>query len=116
MKNKERYPENWADEIRPAALKKAGFKCSKCKISHKQAVVVNFGGIVQKIDRDELVEFIEDGKKAYMIYLQVHHINGNPSDNSEENLKVLCPPCHLREERQKAAITRIALQPRPYIL
>lgn len=29
-----------------------------------------------------------------LIPLQVHHINGNHSDNRLENLQVLCPNCH----------------------
>lgn len=28
------------------------------------------------------------------IVLQLHHINGNPTDNRLENLQILCPNCH----------------------
>lgn len=28
--------------------------------------------------------------------LHVHHVNGNPLDNSPSNLKTLCPSCHRR--------------------
>lgn len=28
------------------------------------------------------------------ITLQLHHIDGNPKNNSRENLKFLCPNCH----------------------
>jgi len=28
------------------------------------------------------------------IPIELHHINGNPQDNSLENLKILCPNCH----------------------
>lgn len=28
------------------------------------------------------------------IPLELHHINGNRTDNSEENLQLLCPNCH----------------------
>lgn len=26
--------------------------------------------------------------------LQIHHIDGNASNNNEENLQVICPNCH----------------------
>lgn len=36
-----------------------------------------------------------NGKK---IVLQLHHINGNHSDNSLDNLQILCPNCHSQTE------------------
>jgi hypothetical protein len=33
-------------------------------------------------------------EKSGNIPLEVHHINGNHKDNSEENLTLLCPNCH----------------------
>ena len=32
------------------------------------------------------------------IPLQLHHINGNPTDNRIENLQVLCPNCHAQTD------------------
>ena len=34
--------------------------------------------------------------------MQIHHINGNSSDNSLGNLKVLCPNCHAMTENYMA--------------
>jgi predicted HNH restriction endonuclease len=28
------------------------------------------------------------------VMLEIHHIDGNPNNNSEENLLLLCPNCH----------------------
>lgn len=32
------------------------------------------------------------------IVIQLHHINGNPTDNRIENLQMLCPNCHSQTE------------------
>lgn len=37
------------------------------------------------------------------IPLEVHHIDGNPDNNKEENLVVLCPCCHSLTKTQKGA-------------
>lgn len=29
-----------------------------------------------------------------ILTLEIHHINGNPYDNNQENLEILCPNCH----------------------
>jgi len=37
-------------------------------------------------------------KKTGKTILQIHHIDGDSSNNKEENLKVLCPNCHAMTE------------------
>ena len=41
--------------------------------------------------------------------LELHHINGNPTDNRLENLQILCPNCHSKTNnfRGKNITTRI---------
>ena len=34
--------------------------------------------------------------------LQIHHIDGNPANNAESNLQVLCPNCHSLTETYMA--------------
>ena len=34
--------------------------------------------------------------------LEVHHVNGDPTDNREENLQLLCPNCHALTETYKS--------------
>lgn len=36
------------------------------------------------------------------ITLEVHHVDGNPNHNTEENLKLLCPNCHSLTKTYKA--------------
>lgn len=50
--------------------------------------------------------------------LELHHINGNSSDNRLENLQILCIKCHYDTEnyRFKNGTGRIHLSPQDYIL
>lgn len=34
--------------------------------------------------------------------LQIHHIDEDPENNSEDNLEILCRPCHTEEHRHSA--------------
>lgn len=36
------------------------------------------------------------------IPLELHHKNGNPKDNSYDNLQILCPNCHARTDNYRA--------------
>jgi len=40
---------------------------------------------------------------------EVHHINGDPGDNSIKNLVGLCRPCHNLRENKKPSVTEIEL-------
>ena len=55
--------------VRNYMLKKAGYKCSICG-------------------------WHEVNPYTGLVPLQLHHINGDSTDNREENLQVLCPNCH----------------------
>lgn len=55
--------------LRNYLLKKAKFKCSRCGWHE----INEFTGIIP---------------------LQIHHIDGNCTNNKEDNLEVLCPNCH----------------------
>lgn len=36
-----------------------------------------------------------------VLNLELHHINGNPFDNTKENLQLLCPNCHSQTDNNK---------------
>lgn len=80
----------------------------KEKMDLKDALVENSP---YKTSYNLLKRLVEEGYKKYEceccgidswngkeISLQLHHINGNHSDNRIENLQVLCPNCHSQTE------------------
>lgn len=68
--NPEKYSsDNLREFIRDYLLEKVNYKCEKC----------GWG---------EINEFTNKTP------LEIHHINGDCTDNRENNLKVLCPNCH----------------------
>ncbi len=70
--NKEQRLKDWssytkATSLRPHLIKERGHRCETCRRSkwlHTE------------------------------IPLEVHHVNGDKTDNSQDNLKLLCPNCH----------------------
>lgn len=107
MRNKNLYPINWVDEIRPAVLSRDNYKCTECKIKHRTRGYYNRQGVFIEADK-----FIEDfakrnGFKVNTIHLQVAHIDQNPSNNSMDNLKTMCPHCHLNFDRSHNIAKRL---------
>lgn len=75
--DKKKYHPDWQN-IRNYALKRANNTCESCGIKQH---AIN-----------------KNGKK---VYLNVCHINGNLWNNKKENLKVMCPSCHMKHDRNK---------------
>lgn len=77
-------------------------------LNHGKTSVKEYLGTDKYISTNKLKKkLIEEGIKEYKcencnnsewlgnkIPLELHHINGNPYDNSLENLQLLCPNCH----------------------
>ncbi len=92
--------------IRPDALRKAGYKCSECKAKHRSIGYRNVKG--DWVECDELMLFWckEQGIKVKQMFLQVCHVDNNPSNNDPDNLVVKCPKHHLRMDASLRAIVR----------
>lgn len=93
---------------------KKEYCCSDCKISYyRNSLIDNWkNGIYDGNSGDDLNDIIREyiinkaGNKCSIcgwnkmntytnkIPLEVHHIDGNPYNNKENNLQVLCPNCH----------------------
>lgn len=81
---RELYPDNW-DEIALRIKEKAGWICQGCgKQCRKPG------------------EPFDTHKRT----LTVAHLNHDPGDCREENLKALCAPCHLRYDAAHHVETR----------
>ena len=89
--NKERYPKEWK-MIALSVKEKAEWKCQVCG---KQCRKPN--------------EPFDTHKRT----LTVAHLNHIPEDVSEENLKAMCAPCHLRYDAKHHAETRKNNQKQP---
>lgn len=82
--NRSLYPKNW-EQITFLVKEKAGWKCECCgKQCRKPG------------------EPFDTHKRT----LTVSHQNHIPQDVSNENLKALCAPCHLRYDAKHHAKTR----------
>ncbi|HRD65688.1 MAG TPA: hypothetical protein PKY50_05985 [Candidatus Competibacter sp.] len=70
-----RYPKNWATEIRPAILERAGHACERCGA----------------------VNYQPNPQTGSRVILTVAHIHDqNPENCDPSNLQALCQRCHNR--------------------
>lgn len=106
MRNRHNYSENWNDEIRPRILKRDKFKCQNCGVKHRKSYLFLENGTYIEIDKEELQEAKANGERAYTVFLQVAHLDHNPQNNDENNLKSLCPKCHLKNDKEFNKLAR----------
>ncbi len=106
MRNSHKYPPNWIDEIRPAILKRDKFICQHCNAKHRKSYVWLRDGTKFMIPDSEIAEWKGYGDKAYKVFLQIAHLDRDPSNNEYVNLKALCPRCHLNYDRPVNKLNR----------
>lgn len=107
MRNKEAYPDNWTDEIRPRILARDKYKCTRCGIKHRVYVLIDEQKNYNLIDAAECEEYKAYGANCYRIFLQVAHINHDKSNNEDSNLATMCPRCHHRYDLQHKKVIRL---------
>ena len=103
------YHPDWKDIIRPAILKRDGYKCAHCGIKHKARVYKDTTGKYVECD-DFLEQWAKSTKrKVFTLYLQVAHLDHNKQNNEPANLKALCPIHHARfdSEHKKKSFLRL---------
>ena len=106
MRNRKRYPDNWYDTIRPKALAKANYMCTKCKAKHHSIGYRNKLGVWVECDAHMINWCLVKGIKTRKMYLQVAHLDHNPSNNDLTNLQAMCPRCHFINDKQMSFIIR----------
>lgn len=108
MRNKQFYSALWYDVIRPEALKKASYKCENCSAKHHSVGYRDNKGEWIECDKF-MVEWCKSkGITVKKLFLQIAHLDHNPSNNSPENLKALCPRCHLLNDKAVRLLSRIS--------
>lgn len=101
------YHPDWRDVIRPAILKRDGYKCAHCGIKHKARVYKDTTG--KYVDCDDFMEqwAKSNGRKVFTLYLQIAHLDHNKQNNDPSNLKALCPVHHARFDTEHKKLARI---------
>lgn len=91
--NKEKYPTNWKD-IRKKILGRSNNCCEFCGIPNYSLIPGN--------------------PKGSKVVLTIAHLDHNPENCDENNLRALCQRCHLRydakQHAENAKITRLKKQ------
>jgi len=110
MKNKHLYSQYWCDVIRPAILKRDGYKCQQpgCNVRHKAVGYYNLSG--QWVECDTFMSnwATKQNFKVQKISLQVAHLDQNPANNEESNLLSYCPKHHLAFDLPHSIIKKLA--------
>jgi hypothetical protein len=104
--NYSEYSPDWKDIIRPAILKRDNYKCQVCGVRHKSKVYKD--SRQNYVECDAFVEqwAISTGRKVFVLYLQVAHLDHNKSNNDPLNLRTLCPRHHALYDKQNKAFQR----------
>lgn len=107
MKNRDNYPVDWFDTIRPRILKRDNYRCRKCRIANRQ-LAIKENGIVQPLMDDFEIDWAKrNNKRIIKIYLVIAHLNHITSDNKDENLLTLCPTCHFANDLPMNLVKRL---------
>ncbi len=94
MNNRNEYPENWDDEIRPAILKRDGYKCTTCGVAHRQRQVLGDDNKWVNILKSERAWYDDRGYTTRVVFLQVCHIDNIKEHCEPSNLITKCPQHH----------------------
>lgn len=108
MRNKHRYSNDWYDIIRPEALKRASYKCQQCNAKHKSIGYRSHNGVWIECDMYMLQWCKVQGIKVHKLFLQISHTDHDTSNNKPENLRALCPRCHLSFDKTIRHIKRLS--------
>jgi hypothetical protein len=108
------YGRQWADEIRPAILRRAGNRCEQCRVWNNVEVFRGEEGM-WRVSGPHAPWHLNDGRLTMdkpmdehrvRIVLTIAHLNHISGDDRPENLKALCQWCHLDFDKAHHAESR----------
>lgn len=104
--DRKKYPKDWP-AISKRIRDRAGQRCEECGIdNHALGYRTPVGGFIKAHPED----LVAQERKYIKIVLTVAHMNHDPMDCRDENLKALCQRCHLLYDgplhRRNASHTR----------
>lgn len=122
--NRALYPADWKAISRRIRHERAGNRCEQCKAPNGELIVRAEDGATYMLSDGE-VHDANDGQtlgyarsseypgyQLVKIVLTVAHLDHDPTQNRDENLRALCQRCHLRHDaehhRRNSAETRRA--------
>jgi hypothetical protein len=87
--NRPRYPDNWKEISDRVRFSRAEGRCEcrgECGVDHR------FG-------RCTAIHSQAHPTNEFKVSLATAHLDHNPENNSDDNLKAFCQACHLRYDR-----------------
>ncbi len=109
--NRDRYPKNWKSEVVPRIRERSGNRCEcigECGVQHNPHADLDDPDLFRcgKLNGMPIDEI--EGPK---IVLTVGHMNHQPEDCRDENLRHWCQGCH---NRYDAPMRRAGIQARAH--
>lgn len=104
--NKKLYPKNWKS-IRGKILLRSKNKCEFCGVENYAIGYRDENGkFIETVGIGEQDAAFLDKEKLIKIVLTIAHLDHNPLNNDENNLRALCQRCHLRYDLEHRKETR----------
>lgn len=123
------YGREWRTVVRPRILARAKDRCENCRKRNHWRVITRtepgeamywcaLGSAVwrdetgEKLNRAQTREIFGLPLRTIRVVLTVAHLNHDPADNRDENLRALCQWCHLHHDQAHHKDTRSARKDR----
>lgn len=104
------YPSNWKDIV-VRIRQRCGDCCEFCGLSHgawghRDSAGKFVCAIELPLQFIDAIHDLKTGEKLFKVQLTVAHLDHDPTNNSDENLRALCCQCHNRHDGQHRARSR----------
>jgi len=130
IKNKADYPANWDEISHRIRFERAQGKCEDCGAKHGSWVWRSYEDPLNflTLDVEKGIYYTKDGHPVRLsempdeflprtdrqydtdhdvkVVLTCAHLDHNPANNDESNLRALCQKCHLRHDQPQHAASR----------